>query len=119
MFRPSRLTARKLCDKGSGVLEVGWQRGGRSWWLLLRWHLLLVLVLALATVLMGLRWVCMVGVDRLASSRRPRVIRRGRRSGWVLDLARVGPRGPVRGVLLLARCLRVGILRLLGILWLR
>lgn len=80
---------------------------------------MLVLVLALTTVLMGLRWVCMIGVGRLAGSRRPMVIRRWRRSGWVLDLARVCDRGPVRGVLLVARCLRVGILRLLGILWLR
>lgn len=117
MFRRGRFAARKLCDEGSGVLEVGWQRGGWRRWLLLRWHLLLVLVLALTTVLMGLRWVCLIGVGRLASSRRPMVIRRGRRGRWVLDLARVGPGDPVRGVLLLAMCLRVGI-RLLGILWL-
>ena len=80
---------------------------------------LLVLVLSLTTVLRGLRWVCMLGVDRLASNRRPIVTRRWRRSGWVLALARVGDGGPVRGVLLLDRCLRVGILRVLGILWLR
>jgi hypothetical protein len=81
--------------------------------------LLLLLLLSLTNVLVGLRWVYILGVDRLASSRRPIVIWRWRRSGRVLALARVGDRGPGLGVLLLDRCLRVGILRLLGILWLR